>query len=88
MAEPDSEEKEKASNVWPPEMALRIGRYKPAIRPEGFCSHFCHTQEPLGTGQAYTPLAIIDQCAYTIMHRGPRTSNGYSILTRPSVGRS
>ena len=35
-----------------------------------------------------TPLAITDQCAYTITRPGPRTSNGSSILTRPSVGRS
>ena len=40
------------------------------------------------TGQTYTPLAIIDQCAYKILRPGPRTSNGSSILTRPSVGRS
>jgi hypothetical protein len=28
------------------------------------------------------------QCVYTIMRRGRRTSNGFSIPTRPSVGRS
>jgi hypothetical protein len=32
--------------------------------------------------------AITDQCADTITHPGLRTSNGSSILTRPSVGRS
>jgi hypothetical protein len=32
--------------------------------------------------------AITDQCAYTITRPGPRTSNGSSTLTRPSVGRS
>ena len=36
----------------------------------------------------YTQRAIRDQCAYTITHRDPRTSNGTSILTRPSAGRS
>jgi hypothetical protein len=30
----DSNEKENASNVWPPEMALSIGRYKPTIHSE------------------------------------------------------
>jgi ArsR family transcriptional regulator len=36
--------------------------------------------------KTYTPLAITYECAYTITHPGPRTSNGSSILTRPSVG--
>jgi len=33
-------------------------------------------------------FAIKDQCAHTIARLDPRTSNGSSILTRPSVGRS
>jgi hypothetical protein len=33
-------------------------------------------------------FAIKDQCAHTITHPGPRTSNGSSIPTQPSVGRS
>jgi hypothetical protein len=36
MAEPDSNEEGKASNVWPPEMALSIGRYQPMTLPGGF----------------------------------------------------
>jgi hypothetical protein len=40
------------------------------------------------TGETYPPLAITYECAHTITHPGPRTSNGSSILTRPSVGRS
>jgi hypothetical protein len=66
-----------------------------ADNPPGrlFAPHFCRTQEPMRTRfgarvKTYTPLAITDQCADTITHRGPRTSNGSSILTRPSVGRS
>jgi hypothetical protein len=42
-------------------------------------------REPVKT---YAPRAITNQCAYTITHPGPRTSNGSSILTPPSVGRS
>jgi hypothetical protein len=38
--------------------------------------------------KTYTPRAIKDQCADTITHPDLRTSNGSSILTRPSVGRS
>jgi hypothetical protein len=40
------------------------------------------------TGQTYSSRAITDQCACTITHPGPRTLNGCSILTQPSVGRS
>ena len=65
----------------------------PTIRPEGLFAPFlphagANANVVRRTGQTYTPLAIIDQCAYTIMRPGPRTSNGSSILTRPSVGRS
>lgn len=31
---------------------------------------------------------IRDRCAYTTMHLTPRTFNGFSILTRPSGGKS
>ena len=41
-----------------------------------------------GRMKTYASLAIIFECAYTIMRPGPRTSNGSSIPTRPSVGRS
>jgi hypothetical protein len=40
------------------------------------------------TGQTDSSRAITDQCACTITHPGPRTLNGSSILTQPSVGRS
>lgn len=59
-------------------------------RPEGFLPpHFCHTRERMRTRYGarvnYTPFAIKDQCAYTTTHPDPRTSNGSSILTRPSA---
>jgi hypothetical protein len=34
VPEADSNAKEKASHVWPPEMALRMGQYKATIHPE------------------------------------------------------
>ena len=40
------------------------------------------------TGQNQKPGARKGQCADTITHPAPRTLNGSSILTRPSVGRS
>ena len=62
------------------------------IRPEGFLPPISAPGAKVNaarhTGKTYTPRAITSPCAYTVTHPGPRTSNGSSILTRPSVGRS
>ena len=59
--------------------------------PGGPLPTFCHTQYPRRRrfdGSNHPSFAIRDQCASTITHRGPHTSSGSSILTRPSAGRS
>jgi len=68
-------------------MSERVSQPAPSL-----FAPFCHTQEPKRTRfsarvKAYTPLAITYECACTITHPGPRTSNGSSVLTgHPSVG--
>ena len=70
--------------IYPPSSRL--------VERQGFCPFLPHAR-PKRTWFAapvkgYTPVAILDQCAYAIVRPGPRTSNGSSILTRPSVGKS
>jgi hypothetical protein len=51
---------------------------------------YCHMRRRSVTpsGQNCPSFAIRDPCALTITHHAPRISNGSSILTRPSAGRS
>jgi len=57
-------------------------------RTDSLCESVRYAQDDRTAIRAYTAFAITDRCAYTITHPGPRTLNGSSILTRPSVGRS
>ncbi len=60
--------------------------------PEGFCPLLLQrgpSRSTLGARvKTHTSRVITNQCGNTITHPGQRTLNGFSILTRPSVGRS
>ena len=72
---------------WPPSNGV-TGPSRKAFYPQFLPHAGTNANVVQRTGQTYSPHAIRDQCACTITHPGPRTSNGSSILTRPSVGRS